>query len=151
MYNKILVPLDGSEFSESSLEHVRIIATGCKTREVILLKVIEPLRGSYSTIAEEIQVQNDKKAIEMSKDYLSHIAANLTKGGINTRIEILKGDPASEILDYSNKNSVDLIIMATRGESGVIRWLLGSVSERVVLHASVPIITVSPKGLKREK
>jgi nucleotide-binding universal stress UspA family protein len=112
--------------------------------------VIEPLRGSYSTITEEIQVQNDKKAIEMSKDYLSRIAANLTKGGINTRVEILKGDPASEILDYSNKNSVDLIIMATRGESGVMRWLLGSVSERVVLHASVPIITVSPKGLKRE-
>jgi nucleotide-binding universal stress UspA family protein len=151
MYNKILVPLDGSKFSESSLEHVKTIATGCKTREVILLKVVEPLRGSYSTIAEEIQAQSDTKAVDLSREYLSRIAADLNKDGINTKAEILKGDPASEILDYSNKNSVDLIIMATRGESGVVRWLLGSVSERVVLHASVPIITVSPRGLKRGK
>jgi nucleotide-binding universal stress UspA family protein len=151
MYNKILVPLDGSKFSESSLEHVKTIAAGCKTREVILLKVVEPLRGSYSTIAEEIQAQSDTKAVDLSREYLSRIAADLNKVGINTKAEILKGDPASEILDYSNKNCVDLIIMATRGESGVMRWLLGSVSERVVLHASIPIITVSPKGLKREK
>ena len=150
MYSKILVPLDGSTFSESSLEHAKIIAAGCKAKEVILLKVVEPLRG-YATLARDIQAQNDKKAIEAAKEYLSRISGELQKEGINTKIEIISGDPASEILDFSISNNIDLIIMATRGESGVMRWLLGSVSERVVLHATVPVITVSPGGMKREK
>ncbi len=150
MYNKILVPLDGSKFSESSLEHAKTIAAGCKAKEVILLKVIEPLRG-YATMARDIQAQTDKKAVESARDYLKNLSDELKKNGINTTVDIIKGDPASEILDYSVRNNVDLIIMATRGESGVMRWLLGSVSERVVLHATVPVITVTPKGIKREK
>jgi nucleotide-binding universal stress UspA family protein len=146
MYKKILVPLDGSEFSETSLKHAKALATGCNAQEVILLRVIEPLHST--PWLDEIQrTEAGKKAEVLIKDYLSKVAEKWKKDNINVTTVMLKGDPASEILDYAGKNAVNFI-MATRGESGVVRWLLGSVSERVVLHASVPVITVNPRGGK---
>jgi nucleotide-binding universal stress UspA family protein len=61
------------------------------------------------------------------------------------RLSVL-GDPAGEILDQSTNGGVDLIVMATHGRSGVSRWILGSVAERVLRHAEVPLVLVRVSG-----
>jgi nucleotide-binding universal stress UspA family protein len=145
MYKKILVPMDGSGFSEISLKHAKVLATGCKAQEVILLGVAEPVPES-GWVDPGQRAESAKKAEVWIKSYLSGITEALKKDGINAKSVVMKGDPASEILDYASNNDVDLIIMATHGESGVVRWLVGSVSERIVLHASVAVMSIPPQS-----
>lgn len=147
MYKKILAPLDGSNFSEGILEHVKAIALGCQVSEVILFRVIEPVPG-YTGLGEKWQIEAEKKAEAWTAEYLAQKADELKKAGINAKTAMVKGNAAEEILEYASKKKVDLIIMATHGSSGVVRWMLGGVADRVVRHASMPVLTVSPKGLR---
>jgi len=150
MYKKILVPLDGSEFSECSLEHVRVIATGCKVPKVVLLRVLEPVPKDYRTIgiSEGMLHDADKKLMTEAEAYLTGIARNLKKECISTETTVVQGTAAEEILDYATKNKVDLIVMSTHGRSGVSRWTLGSVADRVLRHSSIPVLTASPSGCR---
>jgi nucleotide-binding universal stress UspA family protein len=160
MYQKILGPLDGSKLSECSLEHIKAIATGCNTSEVILLYVIEEPRVSFGEYAsqqmvEEMAKQRDKERQETRKraeDYLARVSADLKKAGLAvktviTQPELARG-VADAILDYADKNKVDLIIMSTHGRAGVSRWAFGSVADRVIRHAKVPVMAVAATGCR---
>jgi len=151
MYKKILVPLDGSEFSECSLEHVRAVAAGCRVPKVVLLRVVEPLPGVYE-LGEEWRRNTEAKLQVEAKDYLSKVANNLKgdlkKGSVAIETVVVKGNPAYEILEYSKKNQIDLIIMSTHGRSGVSRWVMGSVADRVLRHSLAPVLIVSPAGCR---
>lgn len=152
MYAKILVPLDGSPFSECSLLHVKAVALGCKVPEVVLLRVVEPLSANELAALAEIrgdamtQVEVSKKA--EATDYISKMVQKLSKEGISVKGDIVNGRAAEEILDYADKNHFGLIIMSTHGRSGVSRWALGSVADRIVRHSTVPVLTVSPPGCR---
>ncbi len=149
MYKKILAPLDGSEFSECSLEHVRAVATGCQVPEVILLSVVEPVAPhAYAEASAEWMANAEKTAQEEIKDYLSQLADKLNKEGVAAQTAVILGRPADKILDYANKNQVELIIMSTYGRSGVSRWVFGSVADRVLRHSAVPVLIVSPPGCR---
>ena len=58
------------------------------------------------------------------------------------RGDVVEGNAADAIVDYAGKNDIDLIIMATHGRSGIGRWALGSVADRVVRHANAPVLLV---------
>jgi len=154
MYTKILVPLDGSELSECSLEHVKQAAVAGGISEVILLRVIEPLspndadtwsRSGY-TIAD---AQNKNKVV--ANNYLSQAAQKLVNQGISARAEVMEGRAAESILDYAEKNKVELIIISTHGRSGISRWTFGSVADRVVRHSPIPVLVISPPGCRSGK
>jgi nucleotide-binding universal stress UspA family protein len=146
MYLKILVPMDGSGFSEVSVKHAKALAIGCSAKEIVLLGVVEPIPDS-AWVAPTERGEAAKKAETWITNYLSKIAEGLKKDNINVKTVVAKGDAASEILDYAkNHDDIDLIIMATHGDSGVVRWLVGSVSERVVLHSMVPVMSIPPKS-----
>jgi len=146
MYRKILVPMDGSGFSEVSVNHAKALTIGCSAKEIVLLGVVEPIPDS-AWVAPDERTEAAKKAENWIMNYLSKIAEGLKKDNVNTKTVVAKGDPASEILDYTkNHDDIDLIIMATHGDSGVVRWLVGSVSERVVLHSTVPVMSIPPKS-----
>ena len=152
MYKKILVPLDGSEFSECSLEHVKAIATDCHVPETILLRVVEPF--SAETVSALILAGDDvlREAELESKseasNYLTKIRDNLVKGGLAVETVIVDGRPAEEILDYAKNNKVDLIVMTTHGKTGISRWFFGSVAGKVLQHSGVPILMISPSGCR---
>ena len=162
MYTTILGPLDGSKLGECSLEHVKGIATGCHVSEVILLTVLEPVTATdfhmittSRTATEEIGKQQDKIEKEQRKQaelYLANAASSLKKEGISVKtviVPIVSGrGAAEEILDYAGKNKVDLIVMSTHGRSGISRWAMGSVSDKVVHYAKVPVLTVTPTGCR---
>jgi nucleotide-binding universal stress UspA family protein len=164
MYNKILVLLDGSKLSECSLEHVRYIATGCHVAEVTLLSVVEagmmippPFTEDWGSRKAAIEAgekirQTDKENRQKAQDYLNKIAADLGKEGINVKTAVLVPDidkrTADAILDYAQENTIDLIIMSTHGRSGISRWAFGSVADKIVRHASVPTLIISPTGCR---
>jgi len=150
MYKKMLVPLDGSEFSECVLDHVRAIAIGCQVPEVVLLGVAEPVTHQvYYMVGIEDQVGDMQKQTEKYvESYLSKAADSLKKDDIAAQTAVVSGRAAEEILDYANKNQVDLIIMSTHGRSGLSRWVLGSVTDRVVRHSRAPVLTVAPTGCR---
>lgn len=152
MYNRILVPLDGSDLSECSLEHAKAIASGCRVPETILLRVVEPL--STETVSALAQAGDDllRKAeldsqVE-ARDYMERIKSSLINDGWAVEAVVVDGKAAEEILDYVKNNKVDLIVMTTHGRTGISRWYFGSVAERVMQHSAVPVLMISPPGCR---
>lgn len=149
MYTKILVPLDGSKFSECGLQHAKAIATGCSVPNIVLLEVVEPIDTQlYELPDEEFRRNLLKKAEDEAKKYLSKVADDLKKEGLSASFTVLRGSPADAIMDYVNKNKVDLIIMSTHGRSGVSRWTFGSVADRVIREAKIPVLVAAPPGCR---
>ncbi|MBN1855657.1 MAG: universal stress protein [Dehalococcoidia bacterium] len=149
MYDKILVPLDGSKESECVIDHVRIIAKACGTPKVVLMRVLEPFSaGAINYVGEATAKNVQKKAREAAEEYLSYVGDSLRThcGGVEN--VVVEGNPAAEILDYIAKNGVDFVAMSTHGESALHRWAVGSVALRVMQHSTVPLMTVSPARSK---
>jgi len=148
MYQKILVPLDGSELAECALEHVKAIAKGCSAG-VVLFRVVEPIVERGYLGFEEKQVQEMHNETEgYARSYLSKIADGLKKDGVVARVVIVDGKPAEQILDYAGENQVDLIVMSTHGRSGISRWVMGSVADRVLRRSGIPVLAVRPHGYR---
>jgi len=147
MYKKILVPLDGSELAECALSHVEAITTGCQVVDVVLLRVIDAvyLPGDYIMSPEE-RLRYETKRRASSEEYLEQVAERLkcSRAGLNT--EVVEGKASECIVDYAENHGVDLIIMATHGRSGIGRFALGSVADRVMRHSGVPVLLVRATG-----
>ena len=144
MYEKILVPLDESALAECVLPHVKAIAKGCGTGEVVLLEVIEP---PPTWAAEGIDFDALQNAnARAAEAYLAKIQAQLSSEGFNVRSQILTGRPAEVITEFTQKNAVDLIAIATHGRSGISRWVFGSVADKLVRSSFVPVLLIRPRG-----
>ena len=148
MYLNILAPLDGSDFAECALAHVSAIATGCSVPNVTLLRVVEPLPQQAYAEVSVLMADADKKMEAESQDYLSRTADKLKQEGLAVETAILVGRAADEILGYASQNQVDLIIMSTHGRSGISRWVMGSVADRVLRHSAVPVLIIAPAGCR---
>jgi len=85
-------------------------------------------------------VELDEAYRDEASHYLDKIVENLKEKGITARVEVLAGNPAEEILKYSQKNDIDLIIMSTRGRSGISRLVFGSVAEKVIRGSTIPVL-----------
>lgn len=156
MYQKVLVPLDGSEFAECALDHARTIAGGCQVKTVVLLQVIEPLTifpNVDKVVADKYRETEEKFRISVW-DYLGRTAESLGQGNLAVEtavVDIDHGDIAQEILNYVAENQIDLVVMSSHGRSGISRWSAGSVAERVMRYATVPVLTVVPRGCRMRR
>lgn len=146
MYRKILVPLDGSELAECVLPHVKTIAAGCGVRELMLLRVVEPLPAGTPPAVDFEVVQ--KAGLKAAQEYLDKIKAQLSKEGLNVEAKVLTGKPAETITDFAQRNRVDLIALATHGRSGISRWVFGSVADKLVRSSSAPVLLIRPQGFE---
>jgi nucleotide-binding universal stress UspA family protein len=158
MYNKILVPLDGSKMAECVLNHVAEIASNCRVPEVILLTAIESVSSPYflpgdRTEFPEVMAENERKKNRIwqkASEYLGRTSQELSLKGLAVKTEIIEEKEdrkvADIILDYAQKNRIDLIIMSTHGRTGISRWTLGSIADKIVRHAVMPVLTVAPVG-----
>jgi len=149
MFKRILVPLDGSKLAECVLPHVGSIASGCGVQEVVFLSVAEPFhppteRGAYSDQGTIDRIDADSKSAAAS--YLSQLVKRTRYDGVSVKSEIITGTPAESIADYATKNSIDLIAIATHGRSGISHWAWGSVADRVLRSACVPVLMVRAPG-----
>jgi len=147
MYQKIMVPLDGSKLAECVLPHVEAIAKGCNVRTVILVRVVEPVLKPTSE--DYFPLEEDSELFKVSrravaKDYLNQLVSQLKYDGANIKSEVILGKAAESLTEYAEKNNIDLIAIATHGRSGVSRWVWGSVADRILRSASVPVLVVRP-------
>jgi nucleotide-binding universal stress UspA family protein len=144
MYDEILVPLDGSVLAEAALPHARALSKAFDAR-VTLISVIEPATviSQPGMVGPVLSVPVDAEA-EMTalREYLDKIATNLRTEGIDVRIAVREGDSASEVVDYAAANREDIIVMSTHGRSGIRRWVYGSVADKVLRSANVPVLLI---------
>lgn len=151
MYQKILAPLDGSDFSECSLDHVKAIATGCQVPEVVLLRVVEPIHSSDVAAYVEAGIDTTllmKDVQQSAETYIARVAESLSKAGLPAKGVVVTGWAADSIMKYAEENGVDLIIMSTHGRSGISRWVMGSITDKVVRSSRIPVLSVSPPGCR---
>ena len=153
MYNKIMVPLDGSDLAECVIPHVEAIISGFKSKEVVLVQVLDPVRLPVSVPAqgdfgftEKDRQQLETHRKKAANDYLEKMVNTLGIPGSVFSYAVLEGKPAAMLADYATKNAVDLIVIASHGRSGVGRWLMGSVAERIVRTSCVPVMIVRAPG-----
>ena len=152
MYEKILVPLDGSDVAEAALPNVEDLAIrmapGTKI-EVTLLQVISNLTFNYITDDERAQLPyspDDLKHIEqLAKKYLEKVAEKLRAKGINVKTLVIEGHAAEEIIKAADTIGANLIAMSSHGRSGLGRWALGSITDKVLHESHVPVLTVRSK------
>lgn len=148
MYKKILVPLDGSELAECVLPHVESISRGCNTSAVVLVRVIDSYipSASYTYISESLRNELEANSEKAVYEYLNTIAERINLGGIEVQKQLLKGGADESITEYAEKNDVDLITIATHGRSGISRWAWGSVADRILRSACVPVLMIRAPG-----
>jgi nucleotide-binding universal stress UspA family protein len=136
---RILVPLDGSELAEQILPAVTPIASalGC---EMTLLQV--PIIHASGSLTGGWDLPLFETADQDARDYLERLASDLREKGIDTSTATWVGPVAESIVDYAQVNDVDLIAMCTHGRTGIARWALGSVADRVLRAGDKPILLV---------
>ncbi len=141
MFQRILVPLDGSQRAELAiLVATRIAeATGAP---VVLLRVIPPaiVYGAYTP--EEVIQQSFEAASAEANSYLTHVAQAHSREGVNIQTQVLAGPVALTILDFARSHPFDLIVINSHGYTGITRWLLGSVAEEVAYHSPRPVLVL---------
>ncbi len=149
MYKKMLVPLDTSSFAECVFDHVKEIATARSIPEVDLLIVVEPIRQStVAYFGEDRADEAESNAREAAAEYLSTVRQKLGLTASDVKTLVVSGQPADAILDFIDENGVDLVVMSTRGRSGVSKWLLGNTVERVLRRSSAPVFLVPPASCR---
>jgi nucleotide-binding universal stress UspA family protein len=132
---KILVAYDGSESAQRALVHAAELATNGAAVSVI--SVAEPL-PQFGRAAPMMLPEED----EERRHELDDAKATLAAKGIEAAVVERKGDAATMIVDEAERESVDMIVMGTRGLNTTKRWLMGSVSSRVVQHAPCNVLVV---------
>ena len=145
MFEKVLVPLDGSKLAECALPYLRNLAEGGKKGEVILLNVVEiPV-----TWIEGIDFIAVKKAnVERSTKYLSELKNQLEAEGMKVNAEVMEGGATEAIVDYAKEKGVDLIVIGTHGYTGMKRLMFGSVALRVLHDAHCPVLLIRPESCR---
>jgi len=149
MYQRILVPLDGSPLAECVFSHLGNLAAGCQVKEVVLTRVVEPFRqitSSEYVFQPEDVARINEEAKAAAQTYLREATTKIKLDGTAVKTELLTGNPAETLADYATRNKVDLLIIATHGRSGVSRWVWGSVADRILRSACVPVLMVRAPG-----
>ncbi|MEM7798062.1 MAG: universal stress protein [Chloroflexota bacterium] len=144
MFKRILVPLDGSHRAEQALEIVKFLNAE-EEIELILLEVIDPVvQAPMSYPLSEVPFSQIDPAIsyERADGYLTNLLGNPT-GSLNNRRAILEYGTADQvIIETAKREAVDLIVMVTHGYKGVDRFILGSVTEKVIRGANCPVLAL---------
>ncbi len=152
MYERILVPLDGSDVAETIIPDVEdlVLKMALVTRvEVILFQVISKI--NYNVLTEDERAQRPYTNNEMeqlsqkAQKYLETVAAPMREKNIDVTTKVSAGHAAEEILNITDKVDADLIAMSTHGRSGLSLWALGSITDKVLHESKIPVLTIRAK------
>lgn len=139
MIRTILVPLDGSELAEQVLPYASELARRADA-EILLLTSIQPV-GIWDATATAINWEREER---VAQEYLDAQKERLQAAGLKVRVKREHGEAAAGILETAETENVSLIAISTHGRSGLSRWLFGSVADRIVQSAHVPLLMVRP-------
>jgi nucleotide-binding universal stress UspA family protein len=146
-YKRILVPLDGSPLAELALADAFSLAH-LGQAEVTLLRVVSLVEevleaGTDHPVYLDQQWETQKS---LALQYMNSLCERRDCKDIVIHRAVELGRAAETIIDYANNHSIDLIVMATHGRSGLQRWVYGSVADKVLRGADVPVLLVRAHG-----
>jgi nucleotide-binding universal stress UspA family protein len=141
-----MVPLDGSKEAEAALEQAKFLASAQQGKIVLVQSCPGPITADYGldTLLLQPPLEQDR---ELVAKYLDSVKVRLEQEGLSVETRVLdSGDPAHRILEELEQRPVDLIVLTTHGRSGLSRFLMGSVAEKVARHAPCPVFLVRRKS-----
>jgi nucleotide-binding universal stress UspA family protein len=136
MYENILLPFDGSERAAEALHHAAEIAHWADAT-IHILFVADTTRDSVTVVENQVV----DALVQEGEDIVENAEKTLHTLGSDYKSDVVQGNPAPTIVEYAERYDHDLIVMPTHGRKGVSRYLLGSVTEKVIRLASVPVLT----------
>ena len=148
MYQRIVVPLDGSRVAEQALpdatELARLLAV-----PLHLVRVVDPYLSEHGSLTgmfvdERAIASAIREQDEVAQKYLEETAGRLGSDGQQVTIETVRGHVDHSIVERTTKD--DLLVLASHGRGGLQRWLLGSVAEKVIRHARSPVLLIRAKS-----
>jgi nucleotide-binding universal stress UspA family protein len=156
MFKRLLVPLDGSRFASRALPYAAEVAERFGA-ELILIQVIKPATSvidagaavgvplGASEIAVQAALEADKRNAARARRYLSGKVRAIRSRHIQPSYRVLVGDIARAIMEFSEKESIDLVVMTTHGKSGLRRAIMGSVADVVIRESGKPVLVIRPQ------
>ena len=156
MFKRLLIPLDGSRLASRALRYAAEVAE-CFSAEVILIQVVRPatfivdagapvgMGPAASAIAVQAAHEADKRNAARARRYLSGKVAAMRSRSIRASYYVLMGDAARSIMELSEKENIDLVVMTTRGKSGLKRAIMGSVADVVIRESGKPVLVIRPQ------
>jgi len=143
VYERVLVPTDGSEPASAAVRHALGIAETCgATLHAVF--VIDTSTGWLTVSKSEVHDALREVGQDASEEVLRDVETAAADTDVALVTEALEGTPDERIVEYTVENDIDLVVMGTHGRGGIEHRLLGSVSERVIWGTDVPVMTVSP-------
>jgi nucleotide-binding universal stress UspA family protein len=139
MYQRLLVPLDGTPTAAVALPPARTLAKAFGAE----------LRLLHVTRAESVTA--DSTTLTKAQNYLTRIAQELTQSGLRVQTTVSQGDPVDCIVRDAGATGADLIVMATHGRGGLQRVVLGSVAQGVLTHSPMPVVLLRPGGRRMNR
>lgn len=139
MYDRILFPADGSDVVAGVFEYALDVAAA-HDATVTVLNVADTARDSVTQIEGEVVDVLEGEGEKI----VAELAEQARARGVDCETDVRQGDPAATIADYTEAYDIDLVVMPTHGREGLDRLLLGSVTEKVVNTASVPVLVANP-------
>jgi nucleotide-binding universal stress UspA family protein len=146
LFRKILVPLDGSTISEAVLPYVKEIAAYTNS-EIILLRVLEQGQHVRTIGGLDHFAYTDQQVEEMRQEtvvYLNEMNQKLSKDGFTVQTVVKTGDVAQVIIETTIQENVSIVAMSSHGKSAAIKWVLGSVSNKILQAGKKPLLLVRP-------
>ena len=142
MYQRILVPLDGSELAERVIPYAVAIADALSS-QVSLLRIFDSVPEHWADPTHGRYLDQLTSSIRnQALDYLERIAAPLRREGLTVTCSAHEGNPSELIINESSREADTLIAMSTHGRSGINRWVMGSVTDKVLHGVDAPLLIV---------
>lgn len=162
-FHRILCPVDLSEFSLAALRMAAKVAESSHAVLDVLHVVHNPFDEIYMTSiaqsdpalfdADMIEPHKRARVVRATEERAEVLLKQFCQSGLpekaQTRYHIRRGDPFEAILDASEDFQTDLLVLATHGRTGIQRLVIGSVAEKIVRHATCPVLTVKPYSRQR--
>lgn len=143
MFERILVPTDGSVGCDQAIDHAVALATVTDATLHALYVVDETVFSAYSADEYVHEHEGLENALEeVGEDAIEVVRTRAADAGVDLVTAVLRGRPDDTILDYVGDHGIDLVVMGSKRRSGDYRQLLGSVTERVSRHVDVPVTIV---------
>lgn len=148
MFQRIFVPLDGSARAEQALPVAARLARAAGGT-VVLLRVVSVANEfvAYMTLEPIPMPITINAAVAEARHYLKHVVQTHRLTDLQIESDVVVGPAATTILSMANSSKSDLIVMCSHGYTGVTRWALGSVAEKVAHHATIPILLLRAGGV----
>ncbi len=143
LFKKILIATDGSEYTKNAVDYGIDLAknTGAELHAIYVVDTAAfasiPMDAAWESMYELLRQEGDEAT--------KYVADKAEALGLEVDRNTIEGHPADEIIKYAENNSMSIIVMGTLGKSGLDRFLLGSVAEKVVRNSKIPVLVVRGK------